>query len=556
MRTWERFVSRLLRALGLESIRNKLLAFAVVATLIPSLSTTWLSYTHNRRSLTEKITGEQQSVSSQAARELDLWLKERLYDLRVFASSYEVTENLDRIPRVHGEPVRDAPPYRRLRDYLNSVRERFSDYEELVVVDRENRVVPTAADGGGDGAAPLPRDWRTTLRTEHAVVGTPVEDSALHKPVMITAVPIYAAGGRMIGALTAKLNLRAVQQILRRFGAGLSGDLYATAGDGTLIARAQSGIAEPMRATMAPDIAAALLRSPGTAHQYRGIDGVEVVGTLERVPRLGWAVTVETPEAEAYRQVTRLRNLTFGIVAALLLGVGLLAYLLGTLIARPLDRLTTGAALVAAGDLDVDLPVVSGGEVGSLTEVFNEMVTRLREGRQELQRLSLTDELTGAYNRRYLMETLANEVRRSRRLQHSFSVLIADIDHFKEYNDAYGHPAGDDMLRRVVRILREATREVDCVARYGGEEFVLLLPETGVDEAERTAERIRERVALEAPAGGTITLSVGAAEFPTHGDTPEAVIASADSALYQAKHDGRNRVVRAATLERRPGVAG
>src|SRR2546427_10083729 len=99
MRTWEQTVSHGLRALGLESIRNKLLAFAVLATLIPSLSTAWVSYAHSQRSLTEKITGEQQSVSSQASRELDLWLKERLYDLRVFASSYEVSENLEKIPR-------------------------------------------------------------------------------------------------------------------------------------------------------------------------------------------------------------------------------------------------------------------------------------------------------------------------------------------------------------------------------------------------------------------------------------------------------------------------
>jgi len=270
---------------------------------------------------------------------------------------------------------------------------------------------------------------------------------------------------------------------------------------------------------------------------------------------LEWAVVIEIPAAEAFRHVTRLRNVTIGIVTALLLGIGLLAYLLGVLIVRPLDRLTTGAAKVAAGDLAVDLPVVSGGEVGSLTEVFNDMVARLRSGREELQRLSLTDDLTGLYNRRYLMETLATEVRRSRRLQHSFAILIADIDHFKQYNDTVGHLAGDEMLRRVAHVLRESTREVDCVARYGGEEFVVMLPETGVDEAAETAERIRDRVAREALAGGTITLSVGVAEFPTHGDTPESVISSADAALYQAKREGRNRMVRAGAPAR-PEVTG
>src|SRR5207249_9424658 len=91
----------------------------------------------------------------------------------------------------------------------------------------------------------------------------------------------------------------------------------------------------------------------------------------------------------------------------------------------------------------VHLPVVGGGELKYVTEVFNDMVARLRESRRGLERLSVTDDLTGLYNRRYVMDTLANEVRRSRRLDHPCALLMADVDHFKEYNDAYGHLAGD-----------------------------------------------------------------------------------------------------------------
>jgi len=555
VRTWEQTVSKGLRALGLESIRNKLLAFAVLATLIPSLSTVWVSYVHSQRSLTEKITGEQHSLSAQAARELDLWLKERLYDLRVFASSYEVSENLERVPRTPkgGEPVRQGAAYGRLRDYLNSVRDRFADYEELMVVDPGARVVAktaNAAGGAGADTVALPADWLRVLKNDHAVVGEPYRDGTTRQPVMIVAVPIYPSNGRLIGALTAKLNLRAVQQITRRFAAGgLVGMIVVTA-DGTLLAGSGSGGAAPMAARLPPESVRLLFDRAGSAVRYRGFEGEEAVGTLEPVPRLSWAVVAAIPAETAYRQATRLRNLTVLIVAALLLGVGLLAYLLGVLIVRPLARLTAGAAKVAAGDLAVDLPVVSGGEVGSLTEVFNHMVARLRDGRRELERLSVTDDLTGLYNRRYLMETLANEIRRSRRLEHRCALLMADIDHFKEYNDALGHLAGDEMLIKVARALRDSTREVDCVVRYGGEEFVVLLPETGATEAAETAERIRARVAAEDLAGGTITLSVGIAEFPTHGDSPESMIAAADGALYRAKREGRDRVVRASRPEK------
>src|SRR5438045_7131610 len=122
---------------------------------------------------------------------------------------------------------------------------------------------------------------------------------------------------------------------------------------------------------------------------------------------------------------------------------------------------------------------------------------------------------------------------------------MAHIDHFKEYNDAFGALAGSEVIISCALALHELTREVDCVVRYGGEEFVVLLPETDADAAVETAERIRARVAAEGMAGGTITLSVGIAEFPTHGDSPESLIAAADGALYQAKREGRDRAVRA-----------
>ena len=107
-----------------DSIRSRILVFAILATLLPSLATAWFSYLENKRSLTATASEALLNASTQTARELDLWTKERRYDLRVFASSYEVTENLERIPREGGVTVRTGRPYQRLRDYLNSVSER------------------------------------------------------------------------------------------------------------------------------------------------------------------------------------------------------------------------------------------------------------------------------------------------------------------------------------------------------------------------------------------------------------------------------------------------
>jgi diguanylate cyclase (GGDEF)-like protein len=302
---------------------------------------------------------------------------------------------------------------------------------------------------------------------------------------------------------------------------------------------------------------------------YESVSGSEVVGSLKRVPRAKWAVIAEIPAEAAYGQVRQFRDLALLIVAALLLGVGLIAYRLGVLIVLPLERLTRGAAEVAEGDLAVDLPAAKG-EVGELTAVFNHMVGRLRQGRQELdamnerlrrqnedlERLSTSDALTGLHNRRYLTQRLSEELVRSYRHKGTFSVLMGDVDEFKKYNDAFGHPAGDEVLKKVASILLSSTRSVDCTARYGGEEFAVLLPGTSGDTAAEVAERIRSRVEGHEFHGRKITISIGIAEFPTDGQTADEVISCADEALYAAKRAGRNQVVRAGKNDKKPAVKG
>ena len=537
------------RFLGLDTVRNKILIFAVLVTLIPSGLTAGISYEQNRRALEEKISQELMSASSQSAREMDVWLKERLYDLRVFASSYEVSENLLR--KGGGSPTRG-----RLNDYLNSVRERFTDYEELAVVDPQGRVVATSA----KQLRPLrlPPDWSRELSASNALVGDASWDSSLAKEILVVAVPVQRADGQILGAFAARLNLRGAREGLRTFAPSTSGQVYLINTDGRLIIGSGASSAELMQITLKPEVLERLISGEGSVVTYDGIEGGEVVGSLRRVPRVQWAVISEIPADTAYLQVRRFRSLTLLIVGGLLLGASAIAYRFGELIVRPLERLTKGAAEVAEGDLAVDLPAAEG-EVGYLTQVFNHMVGRLRQGRQELdavnetlrkkneelERLSTTDSLTGLPNRRFLTKRLSEELMRSQRHKHSFAVLLADVDHFKKYNDTYGHPAGDEVLRKVAKILGDSTRGVDCAARYGGEEFAVLLTETQSEAALLVAERIREMVAMEEFPGGPITLSVGVAEFPLHGPTADSLISSADEALYDAKRQGRNRVVRA-----------
>ena len=128
--------------------------------------------------------------------------------------------------------------------------------------------------------------------------------------------------------------------------------------------------------------------------------------------------------------------------------------------------------------------------------------------------------------------------------------MMIDVDHFKEYNDTFGHPAGDKVLADLGGFLQSSLREVDVAARYGGEEFLAVLPQTTRDEALRIAERLRHDLARRRSddTNGAITLSISVAEYPTDGETGDAVVTAADAALYQAKQAGRDRVVGAGSM--------
>ncbi len=536
-------MTRRLGVLRPDSIRVKILVLAVLATLLPSVATAWISYLQNQSSLTAKATEELLSVSAQTVRELDLWAKERRYDLRVFASSYEITENVGAITRAGA--TGSGVAYRRVTDYLKSVSERFQDYDELSILGPSGQVV--ASNGSRTDVVALPEDWQARLRTDDFAAGTPYWDADSARPKMVIAVPIIVAGGdRVPGAMAAEVDLATLRATLARFAPGESGHVSLLTADGSLIVSSQGASADAMRQRYASDTLQAQLANDGQPVELTDVTGERALGSMRRVSGLDWAVVAAIPSAEVYGELARIRNASLLIVVVMLILAGGLGYTLGLVIVRPLDRLTRAAAKVAGGDLDVDLTVTKGGEVGYLTEVFTDMVSRLRTSRIELERLSVTDPLTGLDNRRRMTETLQNEVLRSRRLKHSFAVLMADVDRFKAYNDAHGHPAGDEALRRVAAVLRETTRDVDSVSRYGGEEFFVLMPETSAAGAVDMAERIKKRLVAEAVPGVVVTLSFGVAEFPIHGHLGEALIDAADAALYEAKRSGRNCVVVAA----------
>lgn len=165
---------------------------------------------------------------------------------------------------------------------------------------------------------------------------------------------------------------------------------------------------------------------------------------------------------------------------------------------------------------------------------------------KELEHRARHDYLTGLYNRIELEKECQEELSRAKRYQHKLCIFMIDIDHFKQFNDTYGHLSGDQILKQFADFLQKTIRTTDYVARYGGEEFVVILPETSAEEAEDLAERLRIQTAdLDIAVKQTsikLTISIGIASYPEHGDAYDQILEVADSAMYQAKKNGRNRV--------------
>jgi diguanylate cyclase (GGDEF)-like protein len=219
----------------------------------------------------------------------------------------------------------------------------------------------------------------------------------------------------------------------------------------------------------------------------------------------------------------------------------------------PLWRLHERIGLLVVKITDVG-PEGQGALLAEATNFAVQLIFAMAKAKlyRELDRRSRTDGLTGLSRRGPFEERLREEVARARSFRTTFSILMIDIDHFKNLNDTYGHQVGDEVLKTVSQRLHQGLYETDFIARYGGEEFVCLLPRSIPAGLKVKAEQIRQRVANESFVIGleavTVTISIGIAHFPHDGDSPEAILAAADRALYAAKAAGRNCCVEAATV--------
>ena len=270
----------------------------------------------------------------------------------------------------------------------------------------------------------------------------------------------------------------------------------------------------------------------------------EVTATAQRlIDRSKAVVAAQAPELQRSAR----HGMTTGLAVAWIVAIFSLAAARITVakVVRPLEELSRAADRIAAGDLTARAPAGGDHEIYRLGEAFNNMAGALAESYEEVDKRARTDELTSLPNFRAFRERIDLEIERARRYPESFGILVIDLDRFKQFNDRFGHLAGNDALQGVARVIRDTVRTVDFPARYGGEEFAVIVPNITRESLVRIAERIRANVEAMPPVPETapVTLSIGAAMYPRDGDGADALFAKADERLYQAKKEGRNRVV-------------
>jgi diguanylate cyclase (GGDEF)-like protein len=536
----------------LKSIKSKLVVFATMATLVPSLGLGLLSFRQNEAQINSNVTRELRALTNYANREVDLWVDKRVHEAHVTATSNAIIEGLTELYRPEAGTRQNYP--QALGHYLRSVQGKLGAILELTVVSATGEIVASSAEA--PGAAVLPQEWPQNALTEGLIVAPPEWNKQYGAPALTIAVPISSYDNMLLGALLATLDLRTLQPRLKSSTRSPPGEVLLLDAKGRVLVGSQTG-GELMQLDAA--LLHDLLAQPGEALPIRGLIHREVIGLADVSTELPVIVLAERDRAGVYGAWRELRNMFLVFVGTLVLVVATLAFQMGRSIVVPLQRLIRAADRIADGDLEVRVTATRNDELGHLTKVFDQMAETLRRNHAELmaaneamqrqnqmlETLSVTDSLTGLYNRSKLDAILIDQLARYQRTQRPFALLMLDIDHFKTLNDTYGHIAGDDILKKVAQILLQSIRSVDYAARYGGDEFIIILVETSADRAATTAERIRAHVdnlryRINASIV-SITVSIGIVECQAADTTTTAVFARADNALYEAKRAGRNQ---------------
>ena len=522
-----------------NTLRFQVLGIVIASVLIPSFLGGWFASNRINDLLSNQVYSEIETRTLRLSEQLDDWLKNRAGEVQAFTVSYLLNEDLKKL---QGKTSREEKEESRknIHSYLAYLLEgnnffsgitiHNSDGSPLITQPLENWPVldrlQEVPDSGQLISEVMTKDGNRLMLTQKMDLGrnlTPNIFTALMKIEHLQdKIVDLAPEGSVVYILDSEGNIKAAN-------------------------------VELDKASMAPVGAVSLLYEKGKRSIYSGLQGKEVIATsaMLEVPR--WGVVLETSKQEALLPLVAFRRQ----VLLMALGLAVLFLVPALLLARalvlPLEQLSRVSRRIRAGKPGLQVKTRIGGELGEFISTFNSMSVSLEESleeitakNEELRVMSITDPLTGRYNRRYIEDYLGRELELAIRTQDPLTILMIDLDHFKEYNDTYGHIAGDMALKLLGNILMETVRKTDVVARYGGEEWIICLSHTSSEGGAKIAEKLRKAVEKNVftlkGQETWITVSIGIATAPEDGTDYSAIVEAADTAMYLAKASGRNQI--------------
>jgi len=541
---------------------SRIIFLVFCSTLLTSLVLTGVSTRSMKGFLREKVDQKFPVILAGAAERIELWYSQRKLDIETFSHSEAVSENIASLGR-EGE---DESPAQDVRDYLSYVLERFPQYDALFLLDPSGRQLLWVGE-----ALELPEDLRREIAGVASSGLSPIRLSGEVR-VQVTSASILDSWHRPLGSLHALLRLSVLDGVLASDRLGPSGETFLVSNQGHYLTSVRNLPAGGLFTRALPGSGDDVRVS-----DYRNDRGDHVVGGALRLDRFDWTLVVEENYEEAFKPAQIAIWQVLGINLVIVLIFSGLAYWIAQSMVGPVRALSSAARRIADGKIDVVIEETSSDdEIGLLTRSFNQMLSRLRRNRVELEesrvkieeantrlrrqndelqrmnetleQLSITDGLTRLYNHRFFQEQLTREIARVEREGTELILALIDIDNFKQLNDRYGHASGDVVLCGVASTMKKVVRESDLLARYGGEEFALLPHKADLDGAISLAEKLRFAISAtdtqidhEGEKVSTrVTVSIGIARY--RGDR-KVFFNDADRALYQAKASGKDCVV-------------
>ncbi|UCF30183.1 MAG: GGDEF domain-containing protein [bacterium] len=523
-----------------ETIRLRVLTLVIISVLAPSMLGGLLAVRYLSGVLQQQ---EFQTLSRTAERysiRLSQWFSDRTSDVRAFTSSYLLNEDVRVLLREDGQQPR-AKSKTSVERYMSYLLEDNHSFEGFAVHTGDGKILTAQPEGTdlGDGVGEILPSLGSDPRileisdggSSRIIIGQSLTDPSEDRVAFF------------IGIVRSEVIRKTLLEDLPS-----QSTAYIVDKSGII-----KGMTDPrLQNRPLPPRVRSLLRTTGATEEFRGLSGEKVIGTAYALDVLPWHLVMETPSKKAFATLSSFRGqmmlMTISLAAILLIP----AILLARTIILPLEELSRVAKRIRTGEAGLQVSTSPRGELGEFIFTFNRMSESLRLSMEEIQAInnqlrvmSVTDPLTGRYNRRYITDQVQRELKLARRTGQTFSLIMIDLDHFKDYNDRYGHIAGDETLRKVGDVLVENIRETDIVARWGGEEFLVYLSHADREGAAGIAEKLRiavEQTSFIMKGKDTrVTISLGVAAAPEDGSNFDELIEHADQALYKAKRAGRNR---------------